>query len=215
MAGLSRRQRIAVGAGCGACRRRRVAPAALGQLDANVHGQRGAIRGAVLSDLSSRRRVRQAHGGQRLGVGYRRFHDGETGPAPGNSGGGAGGRIRHLWRRQPVRRFFRPGANGAGAVSSRGNSEAADAGGARARHLDLHHVGASWDAGDPERDPDAVFRHHAVRGARPWRDRLGDHAGLWTVVAQTRRSRRPPRRRGLWRRRRRQDRCGGTKRGPR
>ena len=109
---------------------------------------------------------------------------------------------------------LRAGAHGAGAVSGRGNSEAADAGGARARHLDLHHVGAAWNAGDPERDPNAVFRHHAVRGAGPWRDRLGDHARLRTVVARTRRSRRPPRRRGLWRGCRRQDRCG-TKRGPR
>ncbi len=214
MAGLSRRQRIAVGAGGGAPCRRRVAPAAVGQLDANFHGQRGAIRRAVFSDLSSRRRVRQAHGGQRLGFGDRRFHDGETGPAPGGAGGRAGGRIRHLWRRQPVRRFFRAGADGARIVSGRGYSKTPDAGGARARHLDLHHVGAARNAGDPERDPDAVFRHHAVRGAGPRRDRVGDHARLRTVVAPPRRGRRPPRRRGLWRGRRRQHRCG-TKRGSR
>ena len=42
----------------------------------------------------------------------------------------------------------------------------ADAGGDRARHLDLHDVGAAGNAGDPERDPDAVLRHDAVRRAR-------------------------------------------------
>ena len=89
-----------------------------------------------------------------------------------------------------------------------------DARGARARHLDLHYVGAARNAGNPKRDPDAVFRHHAVRGAGPRRDRVGDHARLRTVVAPPRRGRRPPRRRGLWRGRRRQHRCG-TKRGSR
>ena len=44
--------------------------------------------------------------------------------------------------------------------------EPADAGGDRARHVDVHDVGAARHAGDPERDPDAVLRHDAVRGAR-------------------------------------------------
>ena len=58
-----------------------------------------------------------------------------------------------------------------------------DAGGDRARHLDLHHVSAARDARDPERDPDAVLRHDAFRRAGAGRDRFGHHAGLRTVVA--------------------------------
>ena len=57
------------------------------------------------------------------------------------------------------------------------------------------------NAGDPERHPDAVLRHHAVRGARPRHHRLGHHARLRPVVARPRRGRGPPDRRGLWRRR--------------
>jgi hypothetical protein len=46
--------------------------------------------------------------------------------------------------------------------------EALDTGGDRARHIDLYYVGAARNARDPERDPDAVFRYHSVRGARSW-----------------------------------------------
>ena len=43
------------------------ARAAARPLDANVHGQRGAVSRAVLSVVPARRAVRQAHGRQRLG----------------------------------------------------------------------------------------------------------------------------------------------------
>ena len=49
--------------------------AAACQLDANLHGERGAVSGAVLSAVSARRGVRQAHGGLRLGDRGRRIHD--------------------------------------------------------------------------------------------------------------------------------------------
>ena len=73
---------------------------------------------------------------------------------------------------------------------------APDAGGHRAGHLDLHDVGAAGHAGHPERDPDALLRHHALRRAGAGRDRLGHHARLRHVVAA------PRRRRGATRRRR-------------
>ena len=91
--------------------------------------------------------------------------------------------------------FFVLAPMAAGAVSRRCHSAPADAGGDRAGHLDLHHVGAAGHARDPERHPDAVLRHHALRGARPRHDRLGHHAGLRPVVAGTGRAaaRRPAR----------------------
>ena len=113
----------------------------------------------------------------------------------------AGRRPRHLWRRQPVRRLLRARADGAWTCSrAAAIPEAADAGRDRAWHVDLHHVGAARNARDPERDPDAVFRHHALRGAGPWRHRRGDHAGLRALVARPGGS--PPRAkagRGVWR----------------
>ena len=120
-----------------------------------------------------------------------RFMTERLGAAPRDAGGGARRRAGHLWRRQPVRRLLRAGADGAGAVPRRRHSAPADAGGDRARHLDLHHVGAAGHARDPERDPDAVLRHHAVRRARPRHHRLGDHAGLRPVVARPRAKPRP------------------------
>ena len=88
------------------------------------------------------------------------------GDRPRDPRGRARRRAGHLWRRQPVRRVLRAGADGAGAVPRRRHSAPPDAGGDRARHLDLHHVGDARHAGDPERDPDAVLRHDAVRRAR-------------------------------------------------
>ena len=75
--------------------------------------------------------------------------------------------------RQPLRRFLRARPDGACAVSRSSDPEPADAGGDRARHIDLHHVDAAGHASDSERDPDAVLRHDAVRGAGPWCHRLG------------------------------------------
>ncbi len=86
-------------------------------------------------------------------------------------------------------------------IVSRGrNSEAADAGGDRARHDDLHHVGAARNAGDPERDPDAVLRHHALRRAGAWHHRRDRHVRLRHVVARARGAKRARQGRGLWRR---------------
>ena len=86
--------------------------------------------------------------------------------------------------------FFVLGADGAGAVSGRRHSAAADAGGDRAWHLDVHDDGVPGHACDSKCDSDAVFRHHAFCRARPRHHRLGDHAGIWLVVARPLRSRR-------------------------
>src|SRR5882757_2348878 len=71
VARLPRLDRTAARAGGGAAgsllRRRAVA----GALDADLHGQRGAVPGAVLSAVPDGRAVRQADGGQRLGFGDR------------------------------------------------------------------------------------------------------------------------------------------------
>ena len=107
--------------------------------------------------FSARRAVRQADGG----FGFRdldcEVHDRAAWAAAGGARGRAGRRDRHLWRGQPVRRLLRPRPDGASIVSFGRDSEAADAGGDRARHDDLHHVGAAWYPGDPERDPDAIL----------------------------------------------------------
>jgi H+/gluconate symporter-like permease len=57
-------------------------PATVGQLDANLHGQRRNVSGAILSTVSTRRCLRQAHGG--FGFGHRRraLHDGEARQKP-------------------------------------------------------------------------------------------------------------------------------------
>ena len=62
-----------------------------------------------------------------------------------------------------------------------------DAGGDRSRHHDLHHVGAARNPGPAKRHPDAVLRHHAVRGAWPRHHRRRDHARIRPRVARTRR----------------------------
>ena len=46
----------------------------------------------------------------------------------------------HLWRRQSFRRILRVGSDGACAVSCGSDPEALDAGGDRARHIDLYYV---------------------------------------------------------------------------
>src|SRR5271154_6551075 len=56
--------------------------------------------------------------------------------------------------------------------------EAADAGGDCAWHVHLHNVDDAGHSGNPERNPDAVLRHDAFRGARTWRRRVADHAGI-------------------------------------
>ena len=126
-------------------------------LDPDLHGQRGRLSGAVLSAVSAWCAVRQADGGQRLGRRDRELYDTAARPAAGGAGGGARRRARHLWWRQFIRRLLRTGADGAGAVSCGWHPAASDASGDRARHLDLHHVGAARHAVDPERDPDAVL----------------------------------------------------------
>ena len=170
-------------------------------LDADLHGQRGALPRAILPAVPARRPVRQAHGRQRLGLGHRELHDRAPGTAPRRARGRARRRARDLWRRQPVRCLLRARAHGPGAVPRGRHSRPADAGGDRSRHLHLHDVGAAGNARDPERDPDAVLRHDAVRRAGPWHHRRGHHAGVRPVVAAPRGSRGPPRRRGLWPRR--------------
>ena len=79
-----------------------------------------------------------------------------------------------------------------------GDSEAPDAGGDRARHDDLHHVGSARNARDPERDPDAVLRHHALRRAGTWIHRRDRDVRLRHVVARASRAKRARQGRGLW-----------------
>ena len=67
--------------------------------------------------------------------------------------------------------------------------------------IDLHHVGAARHARDPERDPDAVLRHHALRRAGARHHRGGRHVRLRHVVARAGRAQRARQRRGLWGRR--------------
>ena len=184
-------ERAPVGARGGTYRCRHLSGAAARPLDTNVHGQRGAVPRAILPAVPARRAVRQADGRQRFGRSHRALHDGATGCAPRDTGGGARGCIGDVWRRQPVRRLFCLGANGAGAVSGRRHSAAADAGGDRAGHLDVHDDGVSRHARHSERNSDAVFRHNAVCRAWPRHHRLGNHAGIWIVVARPLRSRRP------------------------
>ena len=63
---------------------------------------------------------------------------------------------------------------------------ASDAGGDRARYLDLYHVGAAGHPGGAERHPHALFRHHPLRRARARCHRRADHAGLRPLVARAR-----------------------------
>ena len=58
----------------------------------------------------------------------------------------------------------------------------------RSWHGDLYHDRASGNARDPERDSDAVLRHHTVRRAGPWHYRIRRDVGLRPVVAGPRRS---------------------------
>ena len=90
-----------------------------------------------------------------------------------------------------VRRLLCFGADGAGAFSGRRHSAAADAGSDRAGDLDVHDDGVSRHSRHSKRDSDAIFRHNAVCRARPRNHRLGNHAGIWIVVARPFRSRRP------------------------
>ena len=83
-------------------------------------------------------------------------------------------------------------------VSRGGDSEAPHAGGDRARHDDLHHVGAARNARDSERDPDAVLRHHALRRAGAWDHRRDRDVRLRHVVARAGRAKRARQGRGLW-----------------
>src|SRR3984957_5159758 len=62
-----------VGGAAGRLLRRR---AVAGALDANLHGQRGTVPGAVLPAVPDGRAVRQADGGQRLGLGDCALGDG-------------------------------------------------------------------------------------------------------------------------------------------
>ena len=101
---LSGLERAALGAGLGADRRDVRARAAACALDADLHGKRGAIPSAVLSDLSARRLVRKADGRFRIGAGDRARHDRKARERARGAGGRAGRRHRHLWRRQCVRR---------------------------------------------------------------------------------------------------------------
>ena len=123
-----------------------------------------------------------------------RFMTERLGTQPRDAGRRAGRRAGHLWRRQPVRRLLRAGADGRGAVPRRRHPAPADAGGDRARHFHLHDVGTAGHAGDPERDPDAILRHDALRRAGPRCDRRRHHARLRPVVAGASRGRRRARR---------------------
>ncbi len=146
-------------------------------------GAAARLRRAVLPAVPARRAVRQADGGQRLGQRHRRIHDGQ-----------ARRRSARCWRWCWPARSSPMAASACSSpifvlvpmarrCSARPTSPPADAGGDRPRHHDLHHVGHAGHAGHPERHPDALLRHHALRGARPRHHRLGHHARLRPVVA--------------------------------
>ena len=136
-----------------------------------------------------------------LGGVDREVHDGASRAPAFGARGRARRRDRHLWRREPVRRLLRHRADGASIVPRRGDSEAPHAGGDRARHDDLHHVGSARNARDSERDPDAVLRHHALRRARARIHRGAGDVRLRHVVARASRAKRARQGRGLWGRR--------------
>jgi hypothetical protein len=77
--------------------------------------------------------------------------------------------------------FFVIGTDGTRALPRGRRAAAAPAGGAGARHLDLHDVGPAGHARDPERDPDAVLRHRSLRraGARDHRRLVMFGFGMW------------------------------------
>ena len=166
-------------------------------------GSAARLSGAVLSAVSAWRVVRQADGGQRLGRRDRELHD-HSGSAAARAMlavvlagalvtyGGVSLFVAFFVLAPMAQELFR----------AAGDSAASDAGGDRARHLDLHHVGAAGHAVDPERDPDAVLRHDALRRARARHYGIADHAWLRPVVARIApRSDRAAERRRLWRRR--------------
>ena len=165
-------ERIVAGAGGGADRRRLRGRALAGALDADFHGRRVALRSAIFSDLSSRRAVWKTHGRQRFRHRDRELHGRETRTAPRRALRRSRRRLRNLRRRQPFRRIFRVGADGAEAVPQGGRAAPAGARRHRARHLDIHHVGAARNAGDSKRDSHAVFWNDAFRRSRAWRRRL-------------------------------------------
>jgi hypothetical protein len=68
-------------------------------------------------------------------------------------------------------------------------------------------------SGDSERDPDAIFRHDAIRGAWSGDHRIRHHARVRAVVVESGGGRRAPRRRGLRRSRRRRGRCRSERSG--
>ena len=88
--------------------------------------------------------------------------------------------------------------DGASIVSRGRDSKAPHAGGDRARHNHFHHVGSAGNAGDSERDPDAVLRHDALRRARSWNHRGRRDVRLRHVVARAGRAKRARQGRGLW-----------------
>ena len=193
-------------------RRARGRRAAARPLDDDVHGRGRRIPRAILPAVPARRRVRQAHGRQRVRHGHRAFHDREARPAPRDIGRRAGGRSRHLRRGEPVRRVLRPRTDGTSAVSHGGHSESPDARGHRTGHVDIHDVRAAWNAGDPERHPHALLRHHTVRRTGPGHHCRADHARLRAMVACAGGSVGAPQGRGIWRSRCRQHSRGRPRR---
>jgi hypothetical protein len=179
-----------------ACRRVR-AGAAARQLDPNLHGQCGGLPGAVLPVVSARRPVRQAHGRQRLRIRHRGLHDRTAGRAPRRAGGRTRRCARNLRRRQLVRCFLRARSHGAGVVPISVHSAPLDASGDHAGHLHLYDVSPAGNASDSECDPDAIFRHHAIRRAWSGDRRIRHHAGIRPVVVGSGGACRPPRWRGL------------------
>ena len=114
----------------------------------------------------------------------------------------------HLRRRVAVRRGLCRLPDRGRAVPSGPGAQAADPRHHRAGRVHVHDDGVAGHAGDPERDPDALLRHHTLRRARPGCDRWRGDAGRGLVVDRAAREVRPARRRGLRRR------CGNCRRCP-
>src|SRR5215469_995723 len=107
LAGVSGLEHPVAGPRGGTDRRRVCGRAAARLLDTDFHGQRLALCCAIFPAVPAGGPVRQADGGQRLGLDDRPFYDRTVGSGARNPHCCACRRSRHLRRRQPVRRVFR------------------------------------------------------------------------------------------------------------
>ena len=144
-----------------------VGRAAARALDADLHGLGRGLHRAVLSAVPARRAVRQADGRQRLGQRDRAVHDRQLGPRRAILAVVLAGALVTYGGVSLFVAMFVLAPMGQALFRAADIPNRLLPGGGDAGHGHLHDVGAAGHAGDPERDPDAVLRHHAVRRAGP------------------------------------------------